>query len=408
MAMTSDPVTTAPHPRAVRFANVGHFYSHVFMLLYPTVVLALEVQWKLPYGELLALALPGFVLYGVAALPAGWIADRWSGPGMMAIYFVGTGASAIVTGLATGPFQLGVGLTLIGLFNSIYHPVGTSFIVRHATNRARALGTNGVFGTAGIALAAIIAGSLTDGFGWRAAFMVPGAVAVLTGIAFVFVVGFGEGARSDSEKRLDAGVTRQQAVRALMILGITILSIGLIAQALQVALPKVFSVRVTVLGDIGLSGTAGLVSAALALAATGQIIGGILADRFPLKTVYITTYVLLAPLALLAASLTEVPLVVASAFLMLLVTASLPAENCLVAKFCPAAWHATAYGGKFVLGLGVSSLALPMVGVIFDTTGSFYWVYMALAALGAVTVCFACLLPVGTKQTPTPAAVVAE
>ena len=80
MAMTSDPVTTAPHPRAVRFANVGHFYSHVFMLLYPTVVLALEVQWKLPYGELLALALPGFVLYGVAALPAGWIADRWSGP----------------------------------------------------------------------------------------------------------------------------------------------------------------------------------------------------------------------------------------------------------------------------------------------------------------------------------------
>ena len=53
MNMTSDPAASAPHRRAVRFANVGHFYSHVFMLLYPTVVLALEARWNLPYGELL-------------------------------------------------------------------------------------------------------------------------------------------------------------------------------------------------------------------------------------------------------------------------------------------------------------------------------------------------------------------
>lgn len=399
MTAEQSPVTITR--RAVRFSNVGHFYSHVVMLLYPTVVLALEAEFKLPYGELLALALPGFILFGVAALPAGWLGDKWSVPGMMAIYFIGTGAAVILTGFADTPLQIGIGLTLIGLFASIYHPVGTSFIVRHAANRARALGANGVFGTTGIALAALIAGTLTDGFGWRAAFFVPGAVCLVTGIVFLATLPPRSQPTGAAARRLDPGVTRRQALRALLVLGVTILSIGLIAQAIQVALPKVFAVRVSILGEAGLSGTATLVTGALLIAATGQLIGGYLADRFSLKVVYITMYVLLAPLAALAASSSEVPLIAASAVLMLLVTASLPAENCLVAKFCPAAWHATAYGAKFVLGLGIAALALPMVGAIYDTTGSFYWFYMALAVLAGIVVAVAALLP-GARATASP------
>ena len=80
----------------------------------------------------------------------------------------------------------------------------------------------------------------------------------------------------------------------------------------------------------------------------------------------------------------SIPLAVIGVVMMLLLTASLPAENCLVARFCPAAWHATAYGAKFVLGLGVSSLALPMMGAIYDGTGGFYWLYVALGAAAAL------------------------
>src|SRR5579863_4680184 len=111
------------------FSNLGHYYTHMFMLLYPTVVLALEKVFPLSYGELLSLSLPGFVLFGVAALPAGWLGDKWSEPGMLAVQFIGMGLAAILTGLANSPFMIGVGLSLIGLFASIYHPVGTSMIV---------------------------------------------------------------------------------------------------------------------------------------------------------------------------------------------------------------------------------------------------------------------------------------
>ena len=98
------------------FSNVGHSYSHILTILYPTVVLGLEHEWGMSYGELIALMLAGQILFGAAALPAGWLGDRWSAVGMMVLFFVGTGTAAVLTGLARNAFELAVGLALIGTF----------------------------------------------------------------------------------------------------------------------------------------------------------------------------------------------------------------------------------------------------------------------------------------------------
>jgi len=66
---------------ALGFSSAGHFFAHLLMLLYPTVVLALEGRWGMSYGDLLSLSLGGFVLFGLGALPAGWLGDRWSDEG---------------------------------------------------------------------------------------------------------------------------------------------------------------------------------------------------------------------------------------------------------------------------------------------------------------------------------------
>jgi FSR family fosmidomycin resistance protein-like MFS transporter len=388
---------------ALLFSNVAHFYSHVFMLLYPTAVLAMGPEMGLGYAELLRLSLPGFVLFGLAALPAGWLGDKWSAPGMLAIFFIGTGLSSVATGLAAGPNQVMLGLAAIGLFASIYHPVGTGFVVRHAVNRGRALGLNGVFGTIGIACAAVIAGSLTDGFSWRAAFIAPGIVCVVTGIAFLPLARLREAARGGEGARLDANVSRHDAIRGLAILAVTMFVVGLNAQAFLVALPKVFEQRAALFEGGGLAITGSLVTVAVLLGATGQLAGGWLADRFSFKGVYLGMHLLLIPLALLAAGLGGLPLVALCAAIQFSMTSALPAENCLVARFCPADWHATAYGAKFVLALGVASLAVPMVGWIFETTGGFYWMFAALAAFAGIIVAFAVFLPSGRGAAAQPA-----
>ena len=159
---------------AMFFSGVGHSFDHLLMLLYPTVVLALEGKMG-SYGELIALSTPGFILFGAAALPAGWLGDRWSAEGMMILFFVGAGLSAMATGFATGPLGIAIGLSLIGAFAAIYHPVGIAWLVRNAERRGRALAWNGIFGSLGIGTASLVAGTLTDLVSWRAAFIVPGA-----------------------------------------------------------------------------------------------------------------------------------------------------------------------------------------------------------------------------------------
>lgn len=380
--------------RALIFSNLAHYYNHVIMLLFPTVALVLENEWGWSFGDLLSLSFLGYLAYGLAALPAGWIADRWSTRGMMSIYLLGTGAVTALTGFAETPWQLGVGLTAMGLFASIYHPVGTSFIVRHAVNRGKALGANGVFGTVGVATAALIASTLTDGWGWRMAFFVPGCVCFATGIAFVLFTEPDTGRVASPKQAAATGaLDRRDIVRAFTILAVTMTCAGFIAQGFLVALPKVFSEQVTLLASEGISGTGTLVTLALLIGASGQLLGGFLADRYSIKLVYLGMYALMVPVALTIGYLAEAPLVAAAALLQLTLSTSLPAENCLVARFCPDGWHARAYGVKFVLALGVASVAVPLTGMIRDQTGSFLLFFMAIAVFAATIVAFAMFLP---------------
>jgi FSR family fosmidomycin resistance protein-like MFS transporter len=366
----------------------------VIMLLFPTVALVLENQWGLSFGALMQLAFWGFLAYGLAALPAGWLGDRWSTRGMLAVYMLGTGTVTFLTGYARSPLEMGIGLAAMGLFASIYHPVCTSFIVRHATNRGRALGANGVFGTVGVATAALIAGTLTDGWGWRSAFHIPGLICFITGILFLlFTDAETEQTASKRENAVSSSFDRRRVIRAFSILAVTMTFAGFIAQGFLVGLPKVFSERVALDGFEGITGTSSLVTLALLIGAGGQLIGGRLAERCSIKFVYFFMYASLVPIAVWAAYSAGAPLVVAATLFQLVLASSLPAENCLVARFCPEGWHARAYGAKFVLALGVASLAVPATGLIRDATGDFTWVFLALAGCAAVVFCFAIFLP---------------
>src|SRR5688500_7812234 len=172
----------------VAFINLGHFLDHLVMLVFPTVVVALGREWGRPYSELLPLALGGFIAFGAFALPAGWLADHWSRYKMMAVFFFGIGLSMIVTGFAQSAWQIGIGLTLIGVFAAIYHPVGIAMLVAAPEKMGRALGWNGLWGNLGLAAAALISGALMDLLGWRAAFLIPGVAGIAAGIAFLVLV----------------------------------------------------------------------------------------------------------------------------------------------------------------------------------------------------------------------------
>jgi MFS transporter, FSR family, fosmidomycin resistance protein len=391
---------------AQAFSNVGHSYSHILTILYPTVVLALEREWSMSYGELIALMIAGQILFGVVALPAGWLGDRWSMLAMMVLFFVGTGAAAVLTGLSRNSLEIALGLALIGAFASIYHPVGMAWLVREAVNRGKALGINGIFGAVGLASGPLIAGLLTDLMSWRAAFIIPGASAIGIGVALAACWAVGLVRETKADKKPVPAPTRGDAVRAFIILSLTMLLTGFVSSAYMVMLPKVFAEGMGEVLRGGVLGAGAMVTIVYGFAALAQYVGGRLCDRYAMKYVYIGGFAVQAPLLFLTIGVDGwflLPLTVVVVFCQVVAN---PAENGMLAYFTPGKWRATAYGAKFVLALGAAASAIPIIGWVHDTTGSFTTIYIALGIMSVMVVAASLLLPNDrATKAPAPAAV---
>jgi MFS transporter, FSR family, fosmidomycin resistance protein len=391
---------------ALVFANAGHVTTHLLMLLYPTVVLALEERFAMSYGDLMLLSLPGALLYGIGALPAGLLGDRWRADRMMAIFYIGSGLAAIGTGLAGGPLGIALGLAAVGLFGSIYHPVGISWLVRNAENHGRILGWNGIFGSIGVGIAPATAGILTQYIDWRAAFIVPGTVALALGLALAVLIWNGEVVTTRTDRRPAPEPARRDAVVAFFALSLTMLGAGIVNQSMTVALPKLFERHLVGLTHGGTLGAGGFAALVFAQGMVLPLVGGWLADRYALKWIYLGSWLLAAPTLLLAMGLDELPLFSAMVLLFSLMSLAAPAENALLVRYAPSRWRATAFGAKFVLSLGVSALGVPLVALIFDRSGDFRWLFAVLALVTAAIVAGGAFLPrerSGHRQAAVPA-----
>src|SRR5246127_3642108 len=171
---TSQP--QAGQRSAIAFLNLAHAVDHFALLIFPAVVIGLEVVFKRPYEEMIALSTGAFVAFGVFSIPAGWLADRWSRRSMMALFYFGCAASLLAAGLAPTPLWLAVAMFFLGMFAAIYHPVGMAMLLDVSKARPRTLAFNGVCGNLGVTLAAGISTTLAAWIDWRAAFLAPAAL----------------------------------------------------------------------------------------------------------------------------------------------------------------------------------------------------------------------------------------
>ena len=387
------------------FAWLGHAYMHLLVALFLTVVLALESDWGMPYGQLLACWTAGAFLVGLGAPFAGLLGDRWSTPGMMVVFFVGAGFATVACGLSRDPFELTLSLAALGLFAAIYHPVGMAWLVRAAVNRGMALGVFGVFGSLGVALGGLTAGGLIELIDWRAAFWIPGAVSVATGGILWLAIVTGRVVDQAVDRVPQQKASRRDVLRTFVVLSLTVFLGGLIYQSTQVAMPKALADRLPDWTGEGAFGAGLLFTMIYLVAGALQIPAGWLADRYPLRVVYVLSYLVQVPLLAVAAAVTGVPFLIAAALMVIANVGSLPAETVLMARYTPARWRGSAFGAKFVLSLGVAPVAVQLVASLHESSGSFFWVY-ALMAIAACGVALAgLLLPAGERpERPQPVA----
>ncbi len=380
------------------FLNIGHFFDHFSILIFATAAaLVLATEWGLSYAELIPYATPGFIAFGLGAIPAGWLADKWSRKGMMVIFFIGIGGATALTALADTPFEVGCGLLAVGAFAAIYHPVGIALVVETHQRTGVALAVNGVFGNLGVASAALVTALFIDTLGWRWAFAVPGLVAVAVGLAYWAHI-----AKSWSDSKIAAPthpaavntraeMSREAALRVYAVILLSTAIGGLIFQAATFALPKIFDERLD-----GLATTATQVGwyafVVLAIASIAQLVVGTLIDRHSARTVFaivaLTQAILFWTMQQLTGSLA---LIVAGGF-MFAVFGQIPITDVLVGRMARGPWRSRIFAMKYVVSFMVSATAIPMIAWVYGTSG-FDLLFAILAVCAAAVFVIALMLP---------------
>lgn len=383
----------------LRYINAAHVIDHMFMLIFPAAILGMTQAFALDYAALIGLSLGGFIAFGGCSLPAGWLGDHWSRRKMMLVFFFGIGASAIFTGVSSSAPMLVLGLTLIGVFAAIYHPVGTAMLVAYAQNRGREIGINGMWGNLGVAFSALITGLLVTQFGWRSAFILPGVVAIVLGIGFALQVREEPIPKRPHTPLKGAAGQRISMVMVFGVLALATATGGVVFNATTMTYPKLFQERLhdlfaspQILGVV--------VSLAYAFGAVAQLSIGRVLHHFSLKWPFIVLTLCQAPLLFGLAYVDGWAVIALGAAFMFVVFGQVTVNDAMVANFVAPQWQSRVFALRYCLSFGASASAIPLISFVEPRQG-FVGLYLILAGFAALTFVAAVFFP----RTPSEAVV---
>jgi len=369
--------------RILAFTGLGHFFTHFTMLLFPPLVTTIARDLGMELDEVFSVSFLMYLLYGICAIPWGFLADRWDPRFALALGIIVAGIGLIGAGLVRNPLMLSLSLAIVGIGNSAYHPTGLALLSKGMRVRGRGLALNGVFGNLGIALAPFSAGILGWVVGWKMTFILFGVVGILGGL-LILMLPFSIPRLKDRQR--GEGASGQNALVLFLILCTVVVFAGLMYRSFTLVLPSWLEFKFTggsgkireLLENLDETSTGmgvdGLMAAlatglTMIVGMTGQLTGGRIADRMNLRKAHVMFYSLALPFFLLARLLPGwAPLPFLGVFVFF-VFGIQPIENSLYSMLIPAKWRSSGFGIKFTLGFGVGSIAVANISKLEPQIG---------------------------------------
>ncbi len=371
--------TEAARRRAIAFLNFAHAIDHFVLLIFPAIVIGLQVVYQRPYAELIALSTAAFVAFGVFSIPAGWLADRWSRRNMMAVFYFGCGVSLIGAGLAPSSTSLAIAMFFIGTFAAIYHPVGMAMLIDVSKMRPRTLAFNGVCGNLGVTLAAGISTTLAAWIDWRAAFLVPAAICLATGVAYLALV-------ADDSHHIGKRKTTADVVlspRAAMVMFACYIAIslagGLTFNTALIALPKLIDERVG--AGVPLVVVGWLATGIFLCGALAQLTMGRLLERVPAHFLFAVVATVQFASLLWTWHASGAALIVSLAVAVGAIYAQVTVGDIVIARYTADAWRGRVYAVRYFLTFISSGIAVQLIAQLYGR-GGFDLVLAAIALTG--------------------------
>jgi len=376
--------------------NVAHAIDHWVLLIFATAVSSIAVDFGFSrWEDLMPYATGAFFAFGLGSLPAGRLGDTWGRRPMMLAFFYGLGASLLLVALAQGPWQIAAALTLMGVFSSIYHPVGIPMLLRDARRPGRTIGVNGLAGNLGIALAALVTGLIVKYLGWRVAFAVPALVSIGCGLLFARLSppeGEPPTRRKPAAPALPPGVLVRVVAVITVIATTSALLFNFTTNGNTELMRERMAAVVTDPAALGL-----LLALVYSIASLAQLLVGHLIDRVPIKRLLLSIVALQVPLFLLASQAHGWSFFVLIVLFMGVVFGAIPFIDAVIVRFVDDRVRSQVAGARLAISFSISSLAVYLLGPVVKNSG-FDFLLLTMAGIAVVTLAAAVWLPGTARQ----------
>ena len=362
----------------------SHLAVHAQMMVFPTLMLLFHHEFDLGLDTLGIMATAGAFMFGVGAIPAGFLEGKLGGRVLLLIYQVGSIIGGLGLILAKSPFQMTIGLAILGLASSIYHPAGLTILSRRLTNLSKGMAIHGVAGSIGLALGPLFAGAAAEFGSWRVSYL----IWIILQAILVFVTFFMIKRRN--KPIVDESIPNIIEIKdkpSIALYYIMATAMGFSFGGFTTYMPTLFGSQTSGIFALlpetlkaGFFTTLVFTSGIL-----GQTIGGYVGDRYSRSFLLFWIVILNMPFLFLMGFTSGWGLLMSSILLGVVYFLNQPVSNALLAELTPSSHRGIGYGISFFLSFGIGGIAPAICGWITNQYSiEMVFPFMAFSLIPAV------------------------
>jgi MFS family permease len=362
----------------------SHLAVHGQMMVFPTLMLLFHHEFDLGLDTLGIMATAGAFMFGVGAIPAGFLEGKLGGRALLLIYQVGSIIGGLGLILAKNPFQMTIGLAILGLASSIYHPAGLTILSRRLTNLSKGMAIHGVAGSIGLALGPLFAGAAAEFGSWRVSYL----IWIILQAILVFVTFFMIKRRN--KPIVDESIPNIIEIKdkpSIALYYIMATAMGFSFGGFTTYMPTLFGSQTSGIFALlpetlkaGFFTTLVFTSGIL-----GQTIGGYVGDRYSRSFLLFWIVILNMPFLFLMGFTSGWGLLMSSILLGVVYFLNQPVSNALLAELTPSSHRGIGYGISFFLSFGIGGIAPAICGWITNQYSiEMVFPFMAFSLIPAV------------------------
>ena len=343
----------------------SHLAVHAQMMVFPTLMLIFHHEFGLGLDTLGMMATAGAFMFGLGAIPAGFLEGKLGGRALLLIYQIGSVLGGIALVLAQEPVQMTIGLGLLGLSSSIYHPAGLTILSRRLKHLSKGLAIHGIAGSSGLALGPLLAGIAAEYGSWRTSYLVWIILQILLALSTFFLIQRRKQS-IESEDLQSIVVTDKLSIVLYYIMAITL---GFSFGGFTTFMPTHFRMQTDGIFNLFPETLkAGLfTSLVFASGIAGQTLGGYFGDKYKRSTLLFWIILINIPVMAIMGFTSGWFLFFSSIAMGIVYFLNQPVSNALLADLTPSSHRGIGYGISFFLSFGIGGIAPAIGGRIADT-----------------------------------------